>query len=144
MNLGTVDLPNISNLVSGGSGVGNLDSLWVDGSGYRRCHVVVGLVAGGESVTVKVEQATDAAGAGAKVLDASSVYQKSGNAINFTRFPGDIEYTISDTGITTVVLSLALYRMDINNGYRYVRVLLSGATARQQQIVILPMGGEDT
>jgi len=135
------DLTELSNLSSGGFGTGAIDSDWIDMSGNSKCHAIIDTGAhASEQITVAALQATSAAGAGAKALPNQAGYSKFGG-LNFIRWDGAADFLIDWTTAGIAVIEFEIATMDINNGFKFLQIGLTGSTAREQAVVILPMGG---
>jgi len=138
-----LDLTDIANPDNGGSGVGSLESSWIDLQRFIRCHATVILDASAEAITVTPLQAIDEAGAGSKPLEIVYVYNKFGTEIDFTK-----EEVLADTYIITpttagvCIIEFYVPRLDINNAFRFIKIQLSGSSARNQGLVIYPTGGK--
>ena len=120
---------------------GSLDSGWVPAIGTK-LHCVIAVDATDEDITITPNQATAAAGTGAKALNVHRVHVKTGTATVFTRTDvGAATYVYqpgANKGLLIVECDIA--EMDVNNGFNHVRFALTGSTGRVQSIVVLPAG----
>lgn len=106
---------------------------WFDMSNYRGCNVVVVTAIGtaGDDVTIDMEQATSAAGAGNKDLNFTVVYTKTGataltGVAQWTKNTqaADDEWTDA-TGAENqqmIGLYISAEDLDTSNGYTHIRV----------------------
>ena len=97
-------------------GVGSVSSGWVDMSKFEKLMAIVQAGAIGASATLdaKLEQATSSGGAGVKDITGKAITQltKAGTDDN-----------------KQAIVNLAAEELDVNNGFRYVRLTLTVGTA---------------
>jgi hypothetical protein len=85
---------------------------WIDMSLYDALLVttLAGVLAGGATLDAKIQQATSAAGAGAKDVTGRAITQQTGSG-------------------KAAVINLFSSNLDVQNGFRYVKVTMTPATA---------------
>lgn len=143
MSFTNLDLVNLCNPETGGSGSGSLASGWAHVQRFMRCHVTVTLESGADNVTLSTFQAQDKYGLGAKPLRIHSVYTKFETEDEFTNVRVDAnDYSVSRALGGVVVIGFDVSTLDVNNGFQFVQVKTSGSTTRQHAIMIYPTGGQ--
>lgn len=137
-----LDLAELNpNAITVAPAAGALNSGWVAAQGTK-LHCIVLLDGTDEDITVTPNQATAAAGTGAKALNVHRVYHKTGTATAFTRVDVGAATYVYQPGanIGLLIVEIDIAEMDINNGFSHVRFALSGSTTRIQGLAVLPAG----
>jgi hypothetical protein len=98
--------------------VGNVTTGWVNAGLFGRILALVqtGVLGASATVDAKIQQASDASGTGAKDVPGKAITQ-----------------IVSATGNNrSAMINLRPEELDINNGYKYIRVSLTVGTAASQ------------